>query len=759
MKKLVFIVSILVASGAGAAYHYWPSTKGYFESGKKYFDEKKYVEASIQFTNALTEKPTNRDARYFLALCLLNLQDAQRATVHLRALLDTFPNDIPANLQLANIYLAEGSTEPEQFKEARRIAEKILTIDPQNVDALILSGSASLGLDNYGAAAVFFEKAVNVDPRNVYAFIKLGSTRMLQKRYADAEESLLKAREIDPTSKGALAALTTFYRVTGDSKRAESLVQEGLLLDSDHKGVQLLAVDFFDRQGRFEEAEKILRNAQEKVPSDPSPSLLLVDLYAAKGRAKDALDLIVATKQKFPQNVDVAGKMAATLIATDPGRARTEIDIIRKLEPNNPLGYVLLGELQYRTGQYDAAQATLGTNPALDSPYPAPHFLLGNLARRQGKLDDAISHYQKSISVIKGGYTPARMALAEAFLEKGKIADAREQTRKVLESQPQHVQALLFKAALDTLERRFSEAEQTLTALVKLQPQNPDVLRQMAVYQATRGSTADAKKNLARALELRPDSLELLREITILDVQDNQIDKAIQRLNAVPDSQKTAFHYELLGSVYSRAGKSDEAERAYKKALEKDPSRANSDLFLFREYRRKGRTTDGLQALDDLLKRNPLASNAHLLKGSIYRNQGDDEQAKHSYSEALRIQPDSDLAANNLAYILAQEGKDLDGALHYALTARKNRPEVAAFADTLGWVYYKRADYISAREQSLVAVARQPDNGTYLYHLAKSYQATYEIELALEALKRAVNSKKDFKERPLAEADLKELSK
>ncbi|HEY2382181.1 MAG TPA: tetratricopeptide repeat protein [Terriglobia bacterium] len=761
MKKLAFIggALLIVILAAGAAWHYfWPSPQTYFNKGKQYYDQKKYPEATIEFLNALAGDQANRDARYYLGLSYLSLHDPQRAAVQFKTLHESFPNDDEASLQLGNIYLASGVFRSDGYNQARQIAEKLLAKNPQNVDALILSGSASEGLKNYSAAVLMFERAINIDPKKVYAFIRLGSVRMAQNRYSDAEENLLRAREIEPTDKGTIGALVAFYSATNDVKKTETYIKEGLELDATDGDFLRLAVRFYDALGRLEDVEKILKEVQEKT-SDPAPSLLLADIYETKKRPSDALKTLTDAQQKFPKNADVAGKRAVILMSTQPDEARKEIDRLIKAEPQNPLGHVLLGELQYTAGQYDAAEATLSVNPALDSPYPGPHYWLGEIARRKGNTEEAISHFQKSAAVNHLGYVPARIALAEIFLERGKADDAREEIGKALQTDPDNVRARLFIVSLGIIEKKFPEAEQQLTALEKAQPQNSDVIRERALFEASRGRGADAQKNLEHALELQPASLEYLRELTALDVENKQVDKAIQRINAIADNDKGAPHYELLGSLYLLAGKSRDAEDAYKKAIEKDPSRIGPDFSLFKMYAKTGRAADSIKVLDDVLKKHPTASAAYILKAIVYEAQGQRDQAVQGYNEALKVQPDSDVAANNLAYLLAEEGRDLPTALQKAELARKLRPDDPFYADTTGWVYYKMGDYSNAREQFLFAVSKQGDNGTFLYHLAKTYEASYQIEDAARTMKKAVSSSGNFPEKALAQAAVKELSR
>jgi len=762
MKKLFFpvVLAVTVLLGGVLAYTIWkakPQTaQAFYESGKKYFDEKKYPEAIIQFLNAIRKDPRNRDARYHLAVSYVSQQDLANAVSHLRALLELYPDDIPASLQLGGIYLNAGRSNPDLFRLARETAEKILATDAQHVGAMILSGNASAGLQDYRTSVDFFERALSVDPQNLAAFISLGTTQALQKNYTEAEQAFLKAREVSPKDKAVLASLANYYRATRENAKAEAVFRDAFAQYPTDKTIYVQVVSFFNGTGRFEEAEKILREVQSKMPDNPEPSIFLVDLMIARNRSEEARTLLLELKQKFPKNLDVATKVAMSFLQDQPDRARAEIDQLIKEQPNNPTGHVLLGELQFIAGQYDDAQATLGKAPAVDAPYPQVHFFLGNMALRKGLVDQAMFHYQKSLAV-NSRYLPSRVALGEIFLSKNKLADAREEIRKALEVRPDFVPARLIKATLDNVDKNYNAAEQELTALAKQSPDNALVYRQMAIYYDSRGRTAEAETNFVRAHELRPDSPEMLRDLVFFYMRRKQPDKAIQRISAVADDKKTAFHHELLGVVLSRLGKYPDAEQAFRKALEKEPGRLATHALLVADLVRTGRQDDALKQLDEMIKRNPTNNEALGMKGQIYQAQGKLAEAKEQYSQALKANPNLDLAANNLAWILAEDGSDLNAALGYAQGARKRQPESPEVADTLGWVYYKLGNNVLAREQLRFAVSKQPDNAVFQYHLGLIYKQNKQIDEAQAALKKAVDSKQQFKEKSHAQAELQAL--
>src|SRR3954469_7951068 len=105
--KRILITSVLVATilvGAVLAYALLRPAQDYFSSGKNYYDQQKYVEAAIQFSNAVQKDAKNRDARYYLALSYINQNNLTAAFQQLKALLEYFPEDKEASIRLGNIY-------------------------------------------------------------------------------------------------------------------------------------------------------------------------------------------------------------------------------------------------------------------------------------------------------------------------------------------------------------------------------------------------------------------------------------------------------------------------------------------------------------------------------------------------------------------------------------------------------------------------------------------------------------------------------
>ena len=161
MKKIVLgviVIVVLVAGGVGG-FMFWKgrTPEGFYEAGKKYYDEKKYPEATISFLNAMRKDSRHRDSRYYLAMSYMYQQDLGRAVGHLKAIIEMYPDDVQASLDLGRVYLRAGMAQgnAEHLREAANLAQKVLAKEPQNLDALLLSANAATNQKDYDTSSQF----------------------------------------------------------------------------------------------------------------------------------------------------------------------------------------------------------------------------------------------------------------------------------------------------------------------------------------------------------------------------------------------------------------------------------------------------------------------------------------------------------------------------------------------------------------------------------------------------------------------------
>ncbi len=148
----------------------------------------------------------------------------------------------------------------------------------------------------------------------------------------------------------------------------------------------------------------------------------------------------------------------------------------------------------------------------------------------------------------------------------------------------------------------------------------------------------------------------------------------------------------------------------------------NAALELFRKAEEAGNRAAGLQV-------------ALILDGAGHRL-----EAIHEYEKVLKTDPDNSTALNNAAYMLAEDGRNLDQALVYALRAKQLLSDSAPVSDTLGRVYFKR----NMPDQAILAfrdpVMKEPNNWAYRSHLAMALDEKPKPQDWMQELKAALRS-------------------
>ncbi|MBK9529746.1 MAG: tetratricopeptide repeat protein [Acidobacteria bacterium] len=118
----------------------------------------------------------------------------------------------------------------------------------------------------------------------------------------------------------------------------------------------------------------------------------------------------------------------------------------------------------------------------------------------------------------------------------------------------------------------------------------------------------------------------------------------------------------------------------------------------------QNRADEAVAQYKKIIEKRPGAQ-AFTMLGILEETRGNRTEAEAAYRSALEKEPDMPIAANNLAWLLAENNGNLDEALRLANSAVSKGQSVAGYYDTLGWVYLKKGLTSPAVEQLKKAVA------------------------------------------------------
>lgn len=193
----------------------------------------------------------------------------------------------------------------------------------------------------------------------------------------------------------------------------------------------------------------------------------------------------------------------------------------------------------------------------------------------------------------------------------------------------------------------------------------------------------------------------------------------------------------------------DEAIATFRSLIPEAPddhSRGGLWVNIGEAYRYKDDLTAAIQAMEQAVALLPDDARAVTNLAVLYDAQYDFVHARQYYERALAIDPNNPLVLNNLAFMLSENGGDLDQALNYARTAQAKLPTFLEVDDTVGWIYLKKNMPSIAIAEFRKLLDAAPQNPEYHYHYALALNQQGDLADALEECKTALerNPKPDL---------------
>ena len=138
--------------------------------------------------------------------------------------------------------------------------------------------------------------------------------------------------------------------------------------------------------------------------------------------------------------------------------------------------------------------------------YAEAHNNLGNVLKRQGKLEEAIVHYRQALA-LKPAYADAHNNLGNALRDQGNLEEAVAQYRRALALKPAYAGAHnnLGNALRDqgNLEEAVAQYRQALA----LKPDYAEAHNNLGIALSNQGRLHEAQASYKRALTIRPDDV------------------------------------------------------------------------------------------------------------------------------------------------------------------------------------------------------------------------------------------------------------
>lgn len=647
--------------------------------------------------------------------------------------------------------------------------------------SLFAAGRMKEQQDDLHGALRLYQRALRYDPEALPILREIIRVAFSLERNAEAVRYALLAVELDPSDANRLRQLGLVLSEQGDLEGALNLYERALALLTETTSPVYIAYSmeagklYYLTRKLPQSADAFARvmealtrpedfglddKLQKALAGESGESYeLFGEAFLAADRPDDALNAFNKVHELSPHAALHAYRLSRVSAARgESAQALAQLEEYFKARETHYglVPYTLLSEVLEDLGQQAELIERLEKIRAGDPQNSHLRYFLAEQYRAAGKLDAAEPLYAESIEQaptveayqgLAFIYRQARRAdnllklLGDVAAKNGGLGALSAEVAAIVGD------GELLSALLDAARKRHADDPDSLgygarlaAALLAMEGKNYQAAEEFfnLALKVNQGNTDET------ARLLRTWGMGLLiaeRYAEAAQVFQRGIDERV-----LP-STNPEFHFYLSGAL-ALDGRTDEALAAARTAvsLADEPLRFESRIpWILYQAKRYSEAAEEYQKLIDKYepqhKEEPVRQElrqSRLILSNIYVILGDMPRAEETLEQVLDEFPEDVSALNDLGYLWADQGKNLERALEMVRQAVEAEPDNAAYRDSLGWALYRLGRVAEAVVELEKAAAGEEPDGVILDHLGDAYQALSQVGPAREAWQRAL---------------------
>lgn len=350
--------------------------------------------------------------------------------------------------------------------------------------------------------------------------------------------------------------------------------------DQVRRGVCLL------NAGRYDEAVAAFSKAEQLGSTDRSLPSYIAGCLVGQGRADEAASQWARMVEDAPSLSVTRIRHAQALWAS--GKAGKAIEALRRAVGDDPECAELhfqLGTMLAATEKFDEAELRFTQALTIDRKQAEALISLALCCGARGAASEAVSHLQRAqarrphdarigLLLAEGAKAMQQQGLAvrvRANISEVEVSEDRrgiEELSRLIEADPDFVDAFLSIPAGEVDERAFAMLLSTLEVALERQPEHAELHFHCGRILDRLGRRDDAIGANERAIEIDPTFTRALIELGKLYRDTDRTEDATTRLEqAIVAGAEYADVYYLLGNLYRDQGQVGRARSAYRRAL------------------------------------------------------------------------------------------------------------------------------------------------------------------------------------------------
>lgn len=718
--SILFCVSIL----STACGH---STATFLAKGEEFLQKRKFHDAMMQFRSAAESDSSSAKAHWGLARAYENLGQFNEVLDELRKTVELDDTNLDAKAKLGNYFLL---IQPPMIAETIKLRDEILAADPNFIDGYILSASILAAQGRPDAEVVnAVNKAIALDPQRIESYISLERLYTTRQKIPEAEAAIQKGIAACPASVLGHTEYGRFLTYASRDAEAEAEFRKAIEIDSTSIEAREALAEFYVTSRQLDKAEAAYKDLVQIQENSPESRLELAEFYSNADRKDEAIAVLNQILSDTPEYVMARYRIGQIYLdRKDFAKVYEQLDALFKINDNDTEALMLRVRAKMQENEAEDAVRDLEEILKKQPSSRDALFLMAQARLALGQNDQALA-FIADLERYHPTYIKAGLLRIEAAFNAGDSQNALKLSNDLIdkataalpnaEMNPQALQDLRLRgltsrglAYLDL--GKLPEAKADMQEVVRVSPRSSSAMVNLAkVFIAERNSGA-ALDLYNKALAADAQNFDAVSGIVNTSIQLNQTAKAHARIDALVDANAgrsdvlAALHY-LKATIFT-AEKNDAAtEKELLASIDLDGNYLPAYAAYASLLAAQNRTDEAIAQYQKVIDKKPAAP-VYTMLGILEDGRGNTAEAEANYRKALDVAPETSVAANNLAWLIAENQGNLDEALQLATGVVARNQSVADFYDTLGWVYLKKGLAKSAVEQLKKAVAMEEAN-------------------------------------------------
>ena len=555
------------------------------------------------------------------------------------------------------------------------------------------------------------------------------------------EAELKKSVELDPKSVNAKLLLAAYYLKNNRLQEAEHACWSAVATDPKNLGAREALVQVILREGDRPRAEQVLRQTSDELADNPQGVRILADYYVRTGQTDKAKAEFASLSQKYPKNLAVQeGYVRILLDLKDNATAQSVIAGMMKKQRQGSAGRGAERNCSARRRQGGGCGQCLAGSGQQCAQGRLDSVLAGQGGGGQGRQRSGGKELSPGGAIESARRAGAGGAGALRLAARRHRACWPTWRRRPSPPSRATPAAIMWRAAVELSHNTPDKAEDDLKTAISVAPQSAQAYLMLGELRFAQKKYPESNALLEQALQYDPNSIGAMRGLIRNDLFKKQPAQALERLNAqIAKSPRNSGFLDLLAQLQIQGKNLDQAAATSQKAMEINPEDGEAVSIYAALLMQNKQTANAIGVWEQWSKAHPNNAAVLAILGMLEESRNDRTKAEDYYKRALQIQPTQAIAANNLAYMMLENGENVDVALGLAQTARRGMPNSPNSADTLAWAYYHKGTYGFARDLLEEAVKIDPNSATKQYHLGMVYSKMMEKDNAAVHLKKAIS--------------------